>query len=72
MGAHQSDHGPSPTLSQLGILRALRAGKRLQELSATAGIAAAEVGMEIARLQVTGYLTDDCELTLKALKALER
>jgi DNA-binding MarR family transcriptional regulator len=59
-----------PTDSQILILKSLKAGGDLKEITNLAGIPPGTVGMEIAKLQIRGYITDDCRLTHRGERAL--
>lgn len=61
-----------PDLTPRGktILSAIKSGRSLEDLAKATGLAPAAIGMEIARLQVSGYLTDDSRPTAKAVRVL--
>jgi hypothetical protein len=52
------------------ILRSLKAGGDLKKMTSQAGIPPGTVGIEIAKLQIRGYITDDCRLTHRGERAL--
>lgn len=54
---------------QLRILRLVSGGVKLEKLAEEAGAPATAVGMEIARLQLGGYITDGGTLTDKGSRA---
>ncbi len=63
-----SDKGP--TEIELTILRLIPHAKGITELAKEVGTPPAALGKEIAKLQISGYLTEEGELTEKALKLL--
>ena len=55
---------------QLRILRLVSARWDIAKLSKEAGAPAATIGMEIAKLQMRGYIKDDGDLTAKGREAI--
>jgi len=55
---------------QLRLLRIVSERGGIQELSKETGATAAAIGMEIAKLQLGGYISDEGKLTEKGQKAL--
>jgi hypothetical protein len=55
---------------QLRLLRLVSERGDVQNLSKETGATAASIGMEIAKLQLGGYISDEGALTEKGLKAV--
>ncbi len=63
--------GPTePTELQMSILRAISDGRGILELAKTMKVEPVVLGVEIAKLQVGGYIADDGSLTLKGSQVL--
>lgn len=60
-----------PSTLGIAILRQLKAGKTLPEISEITRTDPKIVGIEVARLQVEGLLSDEGELTERGHEALE-
>jgi DNA-binding MarR family transcriptional regulator len=56
---------------QLRVLGLVSVNGGIQRLSKEAGIAPATIGMEIARLQLEGYISEEGKLTEKGVKAVQ-
>lgn len=57
---------------QLRLLRLVSERGSIERLSEETGSPAATVGMEIAKLQLRGYISDEGALTVKGSKAVRR
>jgi DNA-binding MarR family transcriptional regulator len=55
----------------LRLLRLISEGGDVQALSKETGATAASIGMEIAKLQLAGYISEEGTLTKKGSKAVQ-
>ena len=55
--------------AQLGILRLIAESNDLSTVAKKAGVSPASLGMEVARLQLKGYIDHEGRLSDKGLKA---